>query len=189
MKKNFLFGLIGAGALILSGSVGFAAWTITNSSASKEDTSLKITADATVTDARFVINNINWDDKLVQFKPVKNTTPTDEWLSVSDALPAEDLGAKCTITGQAPKGTRLKVSAEFTDETKADPAKGVKTYTDIAKLGHEKIDGAGGIGVVSDLPKATVVFGSSSSDEVTVEGDTFSATASITFGWGKAFGG
>lgn len=180
MKKNFLFGLIGAGALILSGSVGFAAWTITNSNDSKEDTSLKITADANVTDAHFVINTINWDDKSVQFKPVKESskTYTYDWLSASasDLLSAEDLGASCTITGTAPKGTKLQVSAKLTDETKADSAD-VKKYADIVKLG-----------VVSALPEASVVFGSTPSNEVTIgDSGTFSATASFKFDWGTAF--
>lgn len=192
MKKNFLFGLIGAGALILSGSVGFAAWTITNSSDSKEDTSLKITADANVTDAHFIINTINWDDKSVQFKPVKESTKEYKyhWLSASDLLLGEDLGASCTITGTAPEGTRLQVSAVLTDETKADSAKDVKTYAEIAGLGYENTDGTGGKGVVSALPNATVVFGSTPSNSITVDHNgQFSATASLQFGWGAAFGG
>ena len=192
MKKNFLFGLIGAGALILSGSVGFAAWTITNPSDSKEDTSLKITADGTVTDARFVIDTIAWDNRSVQFKPVKEDqkTYTHNWLSASDVLPAEALGTSYTITGKAPEGTKLQVSAELTDETKADPTNGVKTYAELAGLGHENTDGTGGKGVVSALPKATVVFGSTPSNSITVDHNgQFSATASLQFGWGAAFGG
>lgn len=194
MKKNFLFGLIGAGALILSGSVGFAAWTITNSSDSKEDASLKITADANVTDAHFIINTINWDDKSVQFKPVKESTKEYKyhWLSASasDLLPGEDLGASCTITGTAPEGTRLQVSAKLTDETKTDSTQDVKTYAEIAGLGHENTDGTGGNGVVSALPNATVVFESTSSNSITVDQNgQFSATASLQFGWGAAFGG
>ena len=65
-KKNFLFALIGAGTLVLSAGVGFAAWTINSTSDKNEDTSLTLSADATVTDNRIVLDRL---DQLYRILP------------------------------------------------------------------------------------------------------------------------
>lgn len=190
MKKNFLFGLIGAGALILSGSVGFAAWTIKNGFDSKTDTSLKLSADATVKDERIKLdqNECKWSDSKVEFKPVVDSSKhyAHSWLSVSDQLTAENLTATYVVKGTATNGTQLNITAEFTDETKT----GTDTiaYADIVKLGAKDTNKTG---VVGNLPAAAISSGNDGqSSTITVgENGAFSANISVTFAWGDAFGG
>lgn len=170
MKKNFLFGLIGAGALILSGSVGFAAWTIKNSSDSKEDTSLKITADAEVKDQRISVTALNWDQKSINFAPSKinsNGQPvsySNTWLE-ADGYESSNLTTTCTVTGTAPDGVKLSVIPTLTETT--------NVYTPLI-----------GDGIVGKIPTPTVSLGND-----TVTDSQFSATITIKFTWGSAFGG
>lgn len=190
MKKNFLFGLIGAGALILSGSVGFAAWTIKNGSDSKTDTSLKLSADATVNDERIKLdqNECKWFDSVVEFKPVVDSSKhyAHSWLSVSDQLKAENLTATYVVKGTATKGTQLNITADFTDETK--PGTDTIAYADIVKLGAKDTNKTG---VVGNLPDAVISSGDSGQSSTIIVGDNgaFSANISVTFAWGDAFGG
>ncbi len=185
MKKNFLFGLIGAGALILSGSVGFAAWTIKNSTDSKEDPSLKLTADATVNDESLQLGECKWTDSVVEFKPVKKTgvTYSYSWLSASDVLTEDNLTAVYEIKGKASANANININASFTDSTTASES--VKTYSELTKLSAST-----GKGIVDALPKAQVGSTGSETGSVTADGQgSFSASISVTFGWGFAFGG
>lgn len=188
MKKNFLFGLIGAGALILSGSVGFAAWTIKNSTDSKEDSSLKITADAEVKDERIKLGECSWTDSLVEFKPVR-TTETYSWLEVSDSIAPENLGATYSIAGTAKAGQNLTISAKFEDATETTKDENAKKYADLVTLGDSE-DGKTH-GIVGTLPTPTISGGSSGNASVKADSTSgaFSATISVQFSWGGAFDG
>lgn len=190
MKKNFLFGLIGAGALILSGSVGFAAWTIKNRFDSKTDTSLKLSADATVNDERIKLdqNECKWFDSVVEFKPVVESSKpyAHSWLSVSDQLSAENLTATYVVKGTATKGIKLNITASFTDDTK--PGTDTIAYADIVKFGAKDTNKTG---VVGNLPNAAISSGNDGQSSTITVGDNgaFSADISVTFAWGDAFGG
>lgn len=188
MKKNFLFGLIGAGALILSGSVGFSAWTIKNSTDSKEDSSLKITADADVKDESIKLGECSWTDPLVEFKPVK-TTETYSWLEVSDPIPSENLVATYSIAGTAKAGQNLTISAKFADATDTTKDENSKKYSDLVILGNSE-DGKEH-GIVGALPTPTISGGSSGNASIEADSTSgaFSATISVQFSWGLAFGG
>lgn len=189
MKKNFLFGLIGAGALILSGSVGFAAWTIKNSTDSKEDTELKITADATVKDENLRLGECKWDENSsVKFLPVTKNGLAHSWLSASPVLDTEQLTATYNIAGKgAPASGTVTINATFEDTTTASTD--VKTYSELRNLGtnsetHET-------GIVGDLPKPIIGSnGTANTGSVTAGADgSFTASISVTFSWGAAFGG
>ena len=115
-KKNFLFALIGAGTLVLSAGVGFAAWTINSTSDKNEDTSLTLSADATVTDNRIVLEmgkgKTEWTDSSVKFIPVKKVSYSPElknpiWLDVADSETEDDLTAKYHVVGKAQAGKTI----------------------------------------------------------------------------------
>ena len=178
-KKNFLFGLIGAGALILSGSVGFAAWTIINNNASKNDSTLHISADATVNDESISITRSEWDStKSVQFKPVKeaNKQYKYSWLGASEELTAESLTAIFEIDGKAPKGKMVNITATFTETTND----ATETYSSLVTKG-----------IVAKLPTPHVgSSGSSNTGNVVASQTTgeFKASVSVKFDWGTNFG-
>ena len=192
MKKNFLFGLIGAGALILSGSVGFAAWTIKNSTDSKEDTYSKITADATVNDESLQLtkNECKWTDSTVQFKPVKNTGSPTGWLSVSDPADNDDLTASYQIKGKASAKAAITIQATFEDTTQKSTNGDVKSYQELTTLGTNS-EQTPGTGIVGELPKPIIgSSGAANTGSVTADADgSFTASISVTFSWGAAFGG
>ncbi len=178
-KKNFLFGLIGAGALILSGSVGFAAWTIKNTTASKDDSTLHISADATVNDESISITRSEWDStKSVQFKPVKDANKTYKysWLGASEELTAESLTAIFEIDGKAPKGKTVNITATFTETTNNDAT---ETYSSLVTKG-----------IVAELPTPHVGSSGSSNTGTAVasQAGEFKASVSVEFGWGTKFG-
>lgn len=189
MKKNFLFGLIGAGALILSGSVGFAAWTIKNSTDSKEDTDLKITADATVNDENLQLGECKWDENSsVKFLPVTKTGLDYSWLSASNALPTEQLTATYNIAGKgAPASSKVTIAATFEDTTTAST--NVKTYNELRGLGTNSETKK--TGIVGELPKPIIGSnGTANTGFVIAAADgSFTASISVTFSWGAAFGG
>ena len=190
MKKNFLFGLIGAGALILSGSVGFAAWTIKNSTDSKEDTELKITADATVKDENLQLGECKWDENSsVKFLPVITETKLPySWLSATGSLPTEQLTATYNIAGKgAPASGTVTIDATFEDTTTASTD--VKTYSELKNLGTNSETHAKGI--VGELPEPIIGSnGTANTGSVTAGADgSFIASIYVTFSWGAAFGG
>lgn len=187
-KKNLLFALIGAGTLVLSAGVGFATWTINSTSDKNEDTSLKLSADATVTDNRIVLEmgsgKTEWTDNSVKFIPVKKASYSPElkqpiWLDVSSSEKEDDLTAKYHVAGKAQAGKTISIKPTFSDTTK-EKTPTAKTYDDIKKLGIKTIRTTG---IVGDLPvpQATTA---------TVDDKgAFSADIIITFSWGEAFGG
>lgn len=190
MKKNFLFGLIGAGALILSGSVGFAAWTIKNSTDSKEDSALKITADATVNDENLQLGACDWDENSsVKFLPViPKTELSFSWLSATGALDQEQLTATYNIAGTgAPASSKVTIDATFEDTTTAST--NVKTYNQLRSLGTNSETKK--TGIVGELPKPIIGSnGTANTGSVTAAADgSFTASISVTFSWGAAFAG
>ena len=185
-KKNFLFALIGAGTLVLSAGVGFATWTINSTSDKNEDTSLKLSADATVNDNRIVLEmgsgKTEWTDSLVKFIPVKKTSYNPVlktvWLDVADSETKDNLTATYHVVGKDQAGKTINITPTFSDTTKESTT--VKTYDQIKVLG-KKTDGQTGIVGALPVPIATQVKAG--------EKGEFSADITITFSWGDAFGG
>lgn len=167
MKKNFLFGLIGAGALMFSAGVGFAAWTITGGNSST-DGNLSLKADATVTDSHINIDSkkSGWTgDYSIEFKPVIDKTKTYEynWLSASDALEQENLTATYHLVGTAAKNASLTLTATITENT--------NVYSGL-------------------VTKGLVVNPTLSVSTTTVTADengSFSQDIIVTFAWGNHF--
>lgn len=190
MKKHTLFALLGAGTLALSASVGFAAWTIKNNTDKKTD-SLQLSADATINNENVTLNEgTKWTDSTVQFKPVKSKA-NYSWLDASEELPEEDLSASYAISGTAGKNQALTISATFEDITTTSDD--VKSYADLTALGDNKDKTDHGI--VGTLPTPKISHGSTgniqdSSLSITADAEgNFSATITVTFSWGAAFGG
>ena len=168
MKKNFLFGLIGAGALMLSAGVGFAAWTITGGNSST-DGNLSLKADATVTDSHINIDSkkSGWTgDYSIEFKPVIDKTKTYEynWLSASDALEQENLTATYHLVGTAAKNASLTLTATITETT--------NVYSGLVTKG-----------LVAN-PTLSV---SKTTDVTANENGSFSQDITVTFAWGNHF--
>lgn len=191
MKKHTLFALLGAGTLALSASVGFAAWTIKNATDSKTDSSLHLSADATINNENVTLNEgTKWTDSTVQFKPVKSKA-TYSWLDASEDLPKEDLSASYAISGTAGKNQTLTISATF-EETKSESSDAA-SYAALTQLGDNKDNT--GHGIVGTLPTPKISHGSTgnaqdSSLSITADDNgSFSATITVTFSWGAAFGG
>ena len=144
-KKNFLFALIGAGTLVLSAGVGFAAWTINGTSDKKEDSSLKLSADATVTDNRIVLDQTktNWSDQTVKFIPVKKTSYSPAlktiWLDVADEEQTDDLGAKFHVEGTVPGNKTITIKPTLSDTTQPDAANNIKSYQDRKSVCRERV--------------------------------------------------
>ena len=194
-KKNFLFALIGAGTLVLSAGVGFAAWTINITFDNKTDSSLKLSADATVNDNRIVLdsNKTKWDDNSVEFKPVVKATYTGQgivngklpynWLTVTGNDAEDNLRATYHVEGTAPKGKEVTITAEFGDETVSSTETDTKTYAEIVNLGAKENK----TGIVANVPTPSI----SDNGKVTANEDTGNFTADVTlqFAWGDAFGG
>lgn len=193
MKKNFLFGLIGAGALILSGSVGFAAWTIKNTTASKDDSTLHISADATVNDESLQLTEkeCKWTDSIVQFKPVEKTGLPYHWLSATDAAEADDLTASYQIKGKASANAAITIQTTFEDITQESAEKDVKPYQKLTVLGTNS-EQTPGKGIVGAMPSPTITDGAGGAVTNSITADengNFSASVSVTFSWGAVFGG
>ncbi len=168
MKKNFLFGLIGAGALMFSAGVGYSAWTITGGNSSKDD-NLSLKADATVIDSHINISESKWADASVEFRPVvpNGTQYKYSWLTATDSLTEENLIAKYHLEGKAGANAKLSVAATFTETTS-----GTNTY---ASLVTKKLVAA---------PKMSITSPAS----VTAGADgTFTQDITITFAWGEHF--
>lgn len=168
MKKNFLFSLIGAGALMFSAGVGFAAWTITGGNSST-DGNLSLKADATVTDSHINIDSkkSGWTgDYSIEFKPVIDKTKTYEynWLSASDALEQENLTATYLLVGTAAKNASLTLTATITETT--------NVYSGLVTKG-----------LVAN-PTLSV---SETTDVTANENGSFSQDIIVTFAWGKHF--
>lgn len=170
MKKNFLFGLIGAGALILSGSVGFAAWTI-NAHDETGTGSINVSADGAITDNRIKIDtkNSKFQDgyNSISFAAAINgSTFVTPWLSASTPIEAVDkltLKYDVTVTGHV--GLNVSATAKIVDKDKGE-------FTTLIDQG-----------IIGALPTNINV---TLTDEK--KNGTYTGTIEATFTWGSAFG-
>ena len=175
MKKNFLFGLIGAGALILSGSVGFAAWTI-NAQQETGTGSINVSADGTITDNRITIDTTNskFQDgyNSVSFAAaLNNNNFKDPWLSASPLEAADKLTLKYDVTVTGAAG--LNVSATASIEDNGTAVNGTDTpFRTLIKAG-----------IIGELPTISEV---TLTDEA--RNGTYTGTIEATFTWGSKFG-
>lgn len=170
MKKNFLFGLVGAGALILSAGVGYAAWTI-NGGNNTNKGNLNLKADASVNDSRINVDakKSEWTDDSVEFKPVvpDGETYKHSWLTATNSLKEENLTASYHLEGKAGANAKLSVAATFTETTS-----GTDTY---ASLVEKKLVSKSVMSITSPV-------------SVTAGADgTFTQDITITFAWGEHF--
>ena len=171
MKKNFLFGLIGAGALILSGSVGFAAWTI-NAQQETGTGSINVSADGTITDNRIKIDTTNskFQDgyNSISFAAAINgSTFATPWLSASAPIEAVDkltLKYDVTVTGHA--GLNVSATAKIVDKDNGE-------FSTLIDPDH----------IIGALPTNINV---TLTDKK--KNGTYTGTIEATFTWGSAFG-
>ena len=173
MKKNFLFGLIGAGALMFSAGVGYSAWTIVANDAKQDVTGPTLNADTTVNDNRITIDSISaWKDDSIYFGPSSKglTSGKTPWLT-ADPNDSEDLVASYSLVVKSSAKTAPKVSATF-DETDDN-----KVYESIRDTDAEK-------GAVGAIPKPSVDSGVRDGTDST----KYTFTVTIEFTWGKLFG-
>ena len=173
MKKNFLFGLIGAGALMFSAGVGYSAWTIVANDAKQDVTGPTLNADTTVNDNRITIDSISaWKDDSIYFGPSSKglTSGKTPWLT-ADPNNKEDLVASYILVVKSPANTAPKVSATF-DETDDS-----KVYESIRDTDAKK-------GAVGAIPKPSVDSGKRDGTDST----KYTFTVTIKFTWGKLFG-
>lgn len=168
MKKNFLFGLIGAGALILSGSVGFAAWTINAKNDINKDASLGVSADGTITDNRIKLDEDNSHFQTgfdsIAFLPVSNLKITSPWLDANPLERAEKLTIKYDLVVTGGANLTVSANASIVDEG--------KTFTTLINDG-----------IIGDLPTNITV-------SLTKEGlstGTYKGTIVAEFTWGTHF--
>ena len=173
MKKNFLFGLIGAGALMLSAGVGFAAWTIVANDAKQDVTGPTLNADTTVNDNRITIDSASaWNnDDSIYFGPSSKglTSGKTPWLT-ADPNDSEDLVASYSLVVKSSANTAPKVSATF-DETDDN-----KVYESIRDTDAKK-------GAVGAIPEPSVDSGKRDGTDST----KYTFTVTIEFTWGKLF--
>ena len=171
MKKNFLFGLIGAGALILSGSVGFAAWMI-NAQQEIGTGSINVSADGTITDNRITIDTTNCTfqdgyNSISFAAAINGSTFATPWLSASTPIEAVDkltLKYDVTVTGHA--GLNVSATAKIVDKDKG-------AFSTLINTDH----------IIGALPTNINV---TLTDEK--KNGTYTGTIEATFTWGSAFG-
>lgn len=171
-KKNFLFALIGAGTLVLSAGVGFAAWTIgTQDESSKK--SINISADGTVTDNRIAIdtNKSQFTGNTgLSFVGVK-TNERYNWLSINPEDTTDNLSLifHLEVTSQV-EHLNLKVTGSIVDTNTTSETKGAFDQL-----------------VADNL----ITKPSSISSSLSATGDDtkkYSVDLTLAFGWGTEFG-
>lgn len=173
MKKNFLFGLIGAGALILSGSVGFAAWTINAKNDINKDASLGVSADGTITDNRIKLDanskfQTGFDSiAFVPVVPVSDAKITSPWLNADTLASAEKLTIKYDLIVTGGDNLTVSANASIVDEGKD---------TKFTSLIDE--------GIIGALPTNIKV---SLTKENSSTGTTYKGTIEAPFTWGTHF--
>lgn len=172
MKKNFLFGLIGAGALILSGSVGFAAWTINAKNDINKDASLGVSADGTVKDNRIKLDETNSKFQTgfdsIAFVPVSNSNITSPWLDANPLESAEKLTIKYDLVVTGGAGLTVSATASIVDEESDTKSKFTSLIDD---------------GIIGALPTDITV---SLTEESSSKG-TYKGTIEATCTWGTHF--
>lgn len=171
-KKNFLFALIGAGTLVLSAGVGFAAWTIGTQNESNKK-SINVSADGMVNDNRITIDTTNSkfnDEKGLSFVG-KKTDETYNWLSINPEDTTDNLSLTfhLEVTSQV-ENLNLKVTGSIVDTNTTSEKNGAFDQLVADNL----------------ITKPTSISGSLSA----TKDDTkkYSADLTLDFGWGAEFG-
>ncbi len=175
MKKHTLFALLGAGTLVLSASVGFAAWTI-NAKPVDGKADINVSADGTVNDNRITIDSTQSkfaSDSGIAFNAVKNDEITNPWLSADPLGDSEKLSLTyhLYVKGKTGLASKLSVSGSVVD-------KGAGTkYDELAK---------DGVAIVGKLPTINEGIKFTEQDIGSTE-STYYASISLTFSWGAKF--
>lgn len=175
MKKHTLFALLGAGTLVLSASVGFAAWTI-NAKPVDGKADINVSADGTVNDNRITIDSTQSkfaSDSGIAFNAVKNDEITNPWLSADPLGDSEKLSLTyhLYVKGKTGLASKLSVSGGVVDR-----GEGTK-YDALA---------ADGVAIVGKLPTINGGITFSAQDTGNTE-STYYASISLTFSWGAKF--
>lgn len=177
-KKNFLFALIGAGTLVLSAGVGFAAWTI-NAQNVEKDQKITVSADGTVNDNRISIESCTLQSNFstIAFKAVKpeNSSITSPWLTTDSDAKSESLTLKYDLKVKGVQGLTLNCSGSVKD-TGTDSSTGATGSFDQLKKDH----------IVGD----PTVSASDFNKGQTVDADSkveYSTVITVTFSWGSYF--
>lgn len=176
MKKNFLFGLIGAGALILSGSVGFAAWQISGANLDESE-NVSIKADYEITDSRITVKSGAWDENKgqINFAP-SNVVPEGTSIDTSKAwLTGSDYGEKLQAVYTLVLNTPSKPSVAPKINTVLEETDSNKAYETVASAGQRKGKR------LTQNPTATY------SSNASVDKLAYTYTITCSFGWGEAF--
>ena len=176
MKKNFLFGLIGAGALILSGSVGFAAWQISGANVDESE-NVSIKADYEITDSRITVKSGAWDENKgqINFAP-SNVVPEGTSIDTSKAwLTGSDYGEKLQAVYTLVLNTPSKPSEAPKINTILEETDSNKAYETVASAGQGKGKR------LTQNPTATY------SSNASVDKLAYTYTITCSFGWGEAF--
>lgn len=166
-KKNFLFALIGAGTLVLSAGVGFAAWTINVKNSEKGSGDISVSADGTVIDNRIHLGTCQFQKKFnsISFGAVENGEITAPWLSANPLNDSEKLTLKFDVSVTGGIGLNVVVDASITDEG-----------TD--KKFNSLIDN----GIIGKLP----TIAQTELQDPSKNG-TYTGTITATFTWGSLF--
>lgn len=175
-KKNFLFALIGAGTLVLSAGVGFAAWTINAKNTEIGSGDITVSADGMVIDNRIAIDtkNSKFKDGFSTVSFVADTTKkkASDWLTVTGES-KEQLTLKYDVVVTGGKGLKVQISeAKVVDEGTQ------KTFTNLTGADNKKIFGA--------LPSISQVIDMTEQTTKATKG-TYIGTIELTFTWGEAF--
>lgn len=173
-KKNFLFALIGAGTLVLSAGVGFAAWTINFKNTETGSGDITVSADGTVIDNRIAIDTRNSNFQ-AGFSTISFAADTDpkahtEWLTVTGDS-KEQLTLKYDVVVTGGEGLTVQISEAKVVDEGTD-----QKFTNLTGADNKKIFGA-----LPSSSKAIVMT------EQTTKG-TYKGTIELTFTWGEAFG-
>ena len=177
-KKNFLFALIGAGTLVLSAGVGFAAWTINAQNVDKNQ-NITVSADGTVNDNRISIISCTPKEgfNTIAFKAVKpkDSSITSPWLTTDSNADSESLTLKYDLKVKGVQGLTLNCSGSVKD-TGTDASKSQTGSFDQLKEEH----------IVGDPTVSVDAFsqGQTADTDSKVE---YSTVITVTFSWGSHF--
>lgn len=179
-KKNFLFALIGAGTLVLSAGVGFAAWTINVKNTETGSGDITVSADGTVIDNRIAIDTekSNFQSSFSTISFVADTTKQKDktyydWLTVTGDS-KEQLTLKYDVVVTGGEGLKVQISAATVVDEGAD-----QKFTKLTGADDKKIFGA--------LPSISTPITMTKQTTEGTEG-TYKGTIEFTFSWGEAFG-
>lgn len=177
MKKHTLFALLGAGTLVLSASVGFAAWTI-NARDVKDDASINVSADGTVNDNRIEISKSGEGTTSgfasgsgIAFNAVNDTKITNPWLSADPLDDSEKLSLTYNLYVKGKTGLKLSVNGKVTDVGEG-----------------KKYDALAGANIVGALPSISPSIALTELNQGSGSNpSTYTASIPLNFSWGSQF--